>query len=179
MKRCSGLILALALGAASPAFAQLSPDGGPIQIEAGKAEILDQNKRVVYTSNVDVVQGNARLQSDVLTVNFASSESGNSVGIGGGFGSINNMKADGNVHYVTEELKARGDNAVYTAATDTVFMTGNVILARGEDIATGDCLTLQISEGRSTLGCSGDAASDGSARVRIQINPTERDSSSE
>ena len=173
MKRCSGLTMALALGIASPAFAQLSPDGGPIQIEAGKAEILDQSKRVVYTSNVDVVQGNARLQSDVLIVNFAGSETSNTGGIGGGFGSINDMKADGNVHYVTDELKARGDKATYTAATDTVYMTGNVILARGEDIATGDCLTLQISEGRSTLGCTGDAAGEGSARVRIQINPTE------
>jgi len=175
MKRLSGLIFLVTLGLAGPAAAQLSPDGGPIQIEAGQAEILDQSKRVVYTNNVDVVQGNARLQSDVLTVNFAGSETGGAGGIGGGFGAISNMQADGNVHYVTDELKARGNNAVYTASNDTVFMTGNVILARGEDIATGECLTLQISEGRSTLGCNDDASSEGTGRVRIQINPTERE----
>jgi lipopolysaccharide export system protein LptA len=175
MTRRSGLAFLLALTLAGPAAAQLSPDGGPIQIEAGTAEILDQSKRVVYTSNVDVVQGNARLQSDVLTVNFAGSETSNAGGIGGGFGAISNMTAEGNVHYVTDELKARGDNAVYTASNDTVFMTGNVILARGEDIATGECLTLQISEGRSTLGCDGAASGNGTGRVRIQINPTERE----
>lgn len=175
MIRRSGLSVLLALAMAGPAAAQLSPDGGPIQIEAGTAEILDQSKRVIYTSNVDVVQGNARLQSDVLTVNFAGSETGNTVGIGGGFGTISNMTADGNVHYVTQDLKARGDNAVYTASNDTVFMTGNVILARGEDIATGECLTLQISEGRSTLGCNNVASGEGAGRVRIQINPTERE----
>ncbi len=176
MKRRFGLALILAVGLAGSAVAQLSPDGGPIQIEAGKAEILDQSRRVVYTSNVDVVQGNARLQSDVLTVNFAGSQTGNSGGIGGGFGSISDMKADGNVHYVTDELKARGDNATYTANSDTVFMTGNVILARGEDIATGECLTLQISEGRSTLGCNKQGEEgNASGRVRIQINPAEQE----
>lgn len=172
MMRLFGLMTVFVLGGLGSAFAQLSPDGGPIQIEAGKAEILDESKRVVYTSNVDVVQGNARLQSDVLTINFAGSETDNTSSIGGGFGDIDNMSAAGNVHYVTTDLKARGDNAVYTAATDTVLMTGNVILARGEDIAKGECLTLQISAGKSTLGCAGTA--EGTERVIIQINPTER-----
>jgi len=158
MMRLFGLMTVFVLGGLGSAFAQLSPDGGPIQIEAGKAEILDESKRVVYTSNVDVVQGNARLQSDVLTINFAGSETDNTSSIGGGFGDIDNMSAAGNVHYVTTDLKARGD--------------GNVILARGEDIAKGECLTLQISAGKSTLGCAGTA--EGTERVIIQINPTER-----
>ena len=172
MMRLFGLMTMFVLGGFGSASAQLSPDGGPIQIEAGKAEILDESRRVVYTSDVDVVQGSARLQSDVLTINFAGSETNNNGGIGGGFGDIDNMSATGNVHYVTTDLKARGDTAVYTAATDTVLMTGNVILARGEDIAKGECLTLQISAGKSTLGCGGTAA--GAERVIIQINPTER-----
>lgn len=175
MIKFAGLLTAFILVAAGSAFAQLSPDGGPIQIEAGKAEILDQSKRVVYSSDVDVVQGNARLQSDVLTINFAGSETGNTGGIGGGFGAIENMQAAGNVHYVTQDLKARGDDAVYTAETDTVFMTGNVILARGDDIAQGECLTLEIGAGKSTLGCGDNGA--GNERVIIQINPTERDNS--
>jgi len=171
--RVLALGAAFALAMALPAFAQLSPDGGPIQIEAGKAEILDQSQRVIYTNNVDVVQGSARLQSDILTINFAGSDAAAS-GIGGGFGDIDNMQADGNVHYVTEDLKARGDNAVYTAATDTVLMTGNVILARGDDIAKGECLTLEIGAGRSTLGCG-----QNTERVVIQINPAENRDSGE
>lgn len=174
MKLASVLAMFL-LATAGSALAQLSSEGGPIQIEAGKAEILDQSKRVVYSSNVDVVQGDARLQSDVLTINFEGTESQGSGGIGGGFGAIDNMNAVGNVHYVTQDLKARGDNATYTAATDTVFMTGNVILARGEDIAQGECLTLEIGAGKSTLGCGENGP--GNERVIIQINPAERASS--
>lgn len=146
-----------------PAAAQLSPDGGPVQITAAQLDVFEKENRAVYVGDVDVIQSTARLRADKLTINFKSSESG------GGFSSPDTMVAEGDVFYVTPDLRARGDRGVYTSDTDTVLLTGNVILSRGEDIATGDCLTLRISAGQSTLGCG---ESDGTGRrVTTQITP--------
>lgn len=149
---------------ATPALAQLSPDGGPIQIAADRLDVFERENRAIYVGNVDVIQASARLRSDKLTINFKSNTDDTGSTLGGAFSSPDTMEAEGEVFYVTPDLKARGDKAVYTADTDTVVMTGNIILSRGEDIATGDCLTLQIALGRSTLGCD--------SRVRTQFAPS-------
>ncbi|MEL7130065.1 MAG: LptA/OstA family protein [Pseudomonadota bacterium] len=152
---------------ALPAVAQLSPDGGPIQINADRLDVLERENKATYVGNVDVLQASARLRSDKLTINFKSSGEGRQGGVGGSFGAPDTMVAEGEVFYVTPDLKARGDRGVYTADTDTVLLTGNVILERGEDIAVGECLTLEISAGKSTLGCGADGD-----RVITQITPT-------
>ncbi len=160
-----GLLAMLALPFA--AMAQLSPNGGPIQVNADRLDVFERQNQAVYIGNVDVIQSTARLRADRLVINFRSDATGREDGIGGGFSSPETMEAEGDVFYVTPDLRARGDRGVYTSETDTVVLTGNVILSRGEDIATGECLTLQISAGRSTLGCA-----ESGGRVTTQITPT-------
>ncbi|MEM9668307.1 MAG: LptA/OstA family protein [Pseudomonadota bacterium] len=159
------------------ALAQLSPDGGPIQVNADRLDVFEKENRAVYVGNVDVLQASARLRSDRLTINFKGdeeSEEGREGGLGGGFNSPDTMVAEGDVFYVTPDLRARGDKGVYTAASDTVVFTGNVIISRGEDIAQGECLTLRISAGQSTLGCGvNGTATNGNDRVRTLLTPTE------
>lgn len=163
------LLLGLIVMLVAPltAAAQLSPNGGPIQVNADRLDVFERQNQAVYIGNVDVIQSTARLRADKLVINFKSDSTGRDDGIGGGFSSPETMEAEGDVFYVTPDLRARGDRGVYTSETDTVVLTGNVILSRGEDIATGECLTLQISAGRSTLGCA-----DSGGRVTTQITPT-------
>lgn len=166
------LAAAVFLMVVSPALAlaQLSPDGGPIQVNADRLDVFEKENRAVYLGNVDVLQSTARLRSDRLTINFKSNDSdADAGGLGSGFTSPDTMVAEGDVFYVTPDLRARGDKGVYTADDDTVVFTGNVIVSRGEDIAQGECLTLRISAGQSTLGCAADGAS---TRVRTLITPS-------
>ena len=74
------------------------------------------------------------------------------------------MQADGNVFYVTPELKAKGDKGVYLASTDTITMTGHVALMRGRDVAEGETLKLEIGNRRTTL-------DGGAGRTRMMIDP--------
>lgn len=151
---------------AGAANAQLTSGGGPIQVSSDNSEVRERQQEVIVTGNVDIVQGNARLRADRVTLNYESTGEGRSSGIGGGFGDITSMTAEGEVFYVTPDLKARGDRGVYQAANETIVMTGEVILSRGEDIARGCELNLDIAAGRSTLtGCNG--------RVQMVIIPTE------
>lgn len=151
---------------ASPAMAQLASEGGPIQVSSDNSEVRERQRQVVVSGNVDIVQGEARLRADRVTLYYASNGGGDrSAGIGGGFGDITSMTAEGEVFYVTPDLKARGDKGIYEAADETIVMTGEVILSRGEDIARGCELNLDIAAGRSTLtGCNG--------RVQMVIIPT-------
>jgi len=77
------------------------------------------------------------------------------------------MVASGDVFYINQDLKVRGDQATYEATSDLVTVLDNVVVSRGEDVAKGECLTLEISNGVTTLGC-------GDGRAVTVISPPER-----
>lgn len=157
---------ALALAANAPlAHAQLSSQGGPIQVDADNGEILDREKKAIYYGNVDVIQGDARLRADRIEVIYAGG--GEASGIGGSFGDLQTIVAIGDVFYVTPDFKARGDQGTYNATDGTITLTGNVIVNRGDDVAEGDQLVLILDEGRSVL------SADDDGRVRTVLVPEE------
>jgi lipopolysaccharide export system protein LptA len=149
---------------ALPASAQLSRDGGQTQINADKLNVAERDSIAVYLGDVDVVQGDARLRSDKLTINFAGNPNAQN---GGGFGEILGMLAEGNVFYITPELRARGNQGTYDASTETIILTGNVIVSRCDDVAKGERLTFNVATGQSSL----DGAADDSRVVTIIGGP--------
>ncbi|MEM9224895.1 MAG: LptA/OstA family protein [Pseudomonadota bacterium] len=159
-----GLVFGLmAMMAAGPAAAQLSNDGGPIRVKADRSEVLDKEKKVVLIDNVDIAQADARLRANIVTLAYSGDGEGGSGGIASSFGDIRTMTAQGEVFYINPELKANGDLGVYDAQTGIITLTGNVILVRGEDVARGDRLTMNLSNGTTSL--------DGA--VNMVIIPTE------
>ena len=79
------------------------------------------------------------------------------------------MTARGNVFYVTPDLKANGDLGVYVASTDTITLTGNIVLVRGEDVAKGERLTMELAAGKTSL-------DGGDSQVNMVIIPGETES---
>ncbi|WP_370235138.1 MULTISPECIES: LptA/OstA family protein [Henriciella] len=163
--RVIAAMAALAAVAAPAAIAQVSGDGGPIKVNADKSEVLERQRKVVLIDNVDIMQGTARLRANRVTINYAGSGETQTNGLTG-FGDIESMEAVGEVFYVTPELKATGDKGVYLAATDTITLSGNVVLIRGEDVATGQNLVMNLEEGRTVL-------DGGSGQVQMNINPNQ------
>ncbi len=145
------------------ASAQLSDEGGPIQVDADNGEILDREKKAVYWGNVDVIQGDARLRAEKIEVFYSGTESAG--GIGGGFGELRTIVASGDVFYVTPDFKARGDVGTYDAVAGTITLEGDVVVSRCNDVATGERLVLLLGEGRSLLTAGEDE------RVRMVIGP--------
>lgn len=159
-------ILACAL-TSSFAAAQVSSDGGPIRVKADRSEVLERDSKVILIDNVDITQGDARLRADTVTLAYGPGQGTSSSGLGSGFGDIQTMTATGNVFYVTPDLRAKGDLGTYDAESDTITLTGNVVLVRGEDVATGERMSLELSEGRTVLD-----PKDGE-QVNIVIIPTD------
>ncbi len=158
---------------AYPAQAQLSAEGGRTQISADRLDVAERESTAVYVGAVDAVQGDARLRTDKLTINFSGTDDSPN---GGGFGSIETMLAEGNVYYVTPDLKARGDKGAYSQDSDVIILTGNVVISRGSDIATGDCLRMKVETGESTLGCKVPGQTGPRQRPTTIINPQSNNS---
>lgn len=170
LNRISAFAAVLTLMAA-PAYAQVSNEGGPIRVNADRSEVLDKEKKIVLIDNVDITQGTARLRADIVTIEYGGqgdTTTSEASGIGSNFGDIRTMTARGRVFYVTPDLKANGDLGVYVASTDTITMTGNVVLVRGEDVAKGERLEINLTEGRTLL-------DGGDSQVNMVIIPGEDD----
>ncbi len=139
------LIAALA---APAAHAQLSESGGPVSYSADNLEYLDGDRRLLLSGDVDIVQNDARLRADRITLFFAPSASG---GQGIGSGDIQRMIAEGEVYFVRPAQSARGNRAVYEVAQDVVTFTGNVVVASNENVLRGETMVLQIGSRRTTI----------------------------
>jgi len=163
----------LALILAGSAQAQVSGKGGPVQVSADHTE-MDQNSRTqTFDGRVEVIQDDARLRADHVKILRLAGPNGN------GVGDIDTIEATGNVYYVTKTVDgqqntAKGDQAVYTKASDTMVMTGDVILQQGQNVFTGNRLVSQVSEGLTTFDASPTSANHG--RVKAVIYPDKADS---
>ena len=165
--------LALAFGALAPivAHAQLAVGRGPIAYSADKMEYNDGERRLTLTGNVDLLQNDARMQANKLTLYFNKSAKTDAAPAAAppsmGSGDIDHIVAEGDVHFVRPQQKARGDNAVYQAATDTVTFSGNVIISSDDNVIRGETLVMEVGSGRTTLKPTGKPGE----RVRGVLSP--------
>lgn len=143
----------LAAFSAAPAHAQLSEGGGPVSYSADNLEYFDGERRLVLVGDVDIVQNDARLRADRITLYFSQSTSGAAQGAQAGLGSgdIERMIAEGEVYYVRPSQSARGNRAVYEISQDSVTFSGNVVVASDENVIRGETLVLQIGSRRTTI----------------------------
>lgn len=141
--------------AAPAALAQLSESGGPVSYSADNLEYFDAEHRLVLTGDVDIVQNDARLRADHITLYFSGASGGQPAPAGQGSnlgsGDIERMVAEGEVYYVRPAQSARGNRAVYEVAQDAVTFTGNVVVASEENVIRGESMVLQIGSRRTTI----------------------------
>ncbi len=151
--------LILASGAA---LAQVSPDGGPVQVTADTWK-TDNNTHTTYLDGrVEIQQNGARLRADHAKILSTVD------------GEIINIEATGNVYYVTKDVKGqesivKGDNTVYTQSDDTMIVTGQVVLQQGQNVMTGTRLVSHVKAGDTTLDAAPTDA--GKGRVRGVFYP--------
>ncbi len=163
------LTICLSLFLAAPAIAQegfLGQMGEPIdttqpiEVAADALEVIQSEQVAVFSGNVDAIQGDMRLQADLLRVHYASGS--------GSSGDITRLDAEGNVHVSSARETARGDTAVYNVLNEEVTMNGNVVLTQGENVIQGDALTIDLASGRSRIEGGASMVNDetGDGRVR-------------
>lgn len=143
----------VAAAVAMTAQAQIAPGGGPIDITADSLEVNEGQRTQVWKGKVEALQGQNRLRADTLTVYHAGSGGGARTGTSPGpsMGDIDRLEARGNVYFVSPTQVVRGDQAIYTQSTDTLVVTGDVILTQGENVLKGSRLVVNVGAGRATM----------------------------
>ncbi|WP_296815971.1 LptA/OstA family protein [Brevundimonas sp.] len=155
------------------ALAQIARDGGPIAMGADRLEVIDAEGVQIWSGRAEAVQGENRLRADVIRAFHARRQGPSAPNDAPGSnlrGDIERMVATGNVYFVTPTQVVRGDEATYTRSTDTIVVTGDVILTQGENVLTGSRLTVQVASGRATMDGAPTAAGQ---RVRGVFYPDE------
>jgi lipopolysaccharide export system protein LptA len=167
------LVLAALLSV--PAYAASSQSGGgtpggdvftgfnskskdPIQVDAKTLEVFEENKQriSIFTGDVVVTRGptvmhatKMKLYSDVAAKDAKSAGAKAPNGPGGG--SFTRIEAFGPVTVTSEDQSVTGANAVVDMKTHILTLTGNVVLTRGKDVATGDRLVVDLQTGRANI----------------------------
>lgn len=166
----SGLVLVTALGIA-PALAQgrnvpnalqgfATNRDQPIRIDANNLEVMDQEKRAVFSGNVVVQQGDTTLRCKELVVYYdgkgsggaAQGGSGQAIATGGAMdsGAIRRLEINGSVVVTTKEQTATGDQGIFENRSNTITLTGNpVVLTSGPNVIRGKKLTVDLNSGTS------------------------------
>lgn len=113
----------------------------PVDVASDRIEVQDRADRAVFSGNVDVRQGNLRLNAARLTITYASAQ-----GI-----DIQRMEASGGVTLRSPSETARSQFAIYDIDRRLVTMIGGVTLTRGDSNLRGGRLTLNLDTGRAVL----------------------------
>jgi lipopolysaccharide export system protein LptA len=164
LKRPAALATAATLLCIGGAQAQIQGEG-PVAVTSDNFEYVGTN--AVYRGSVEAIQGQTRLRCSQLTAVFAGA--GNNAGALGGGGNVVRYDCEGPVYYVTPTEQAKADAAVFTVASDTIVLTGNVTVRQGLNVAQGHRLTINTRSRNTRL-----ESTSGASRVRTVIYPDEK-----
>lgn len=150
-----GLLLAGLLVAALPAMAQQQgPFGGfkhdrsaPIEITSDALEVRQAQNLAIFSGEVVAGQGTLRLTADRVEVSYdEQAEGGDSE-----TGAIRNLLAEGNVFISNGSETAQGSKARYDVESGMITMTGDVVLTQGQNVISGQQLTINLNEGQGKV----------------------------
>lgn len=153
MFRHAIIALVLMLGVTLPqvAWAQFSSESGADTILYAD-DTVSRNGVITLTGQADIRQGDVRLLADKVEI-YTAGDNGGLVSTD----RITRVVATGNFYYITPEQEVRGEKGVYTAATETFIVTGDVILLQDDSVVTGTRLdyNLETRDAKVTGDCTG------------------------
>ena len=166
----AGLLFFTALAAAAPACAQFAAGSGPIDIAADELELIDAQHLAIWRGGVEALQGANRVRADQISIYFAgkptAGASGGGPAPGKNWGRVERVEAEGNVFFISPSQTARGDHGLYQAGSDTITITGDVIVAQGPSVVHGDKLIIDMKTNQARMVAAGPT------RVRGVFYPT-------
>lgn len=141
----AAVLLCSATFAAAPQLgAQVFPGhntNAPVDYAADRIELQDKQNRVVLSGNVDVHQGELRLQAARSVVNFTNV----------GSLQIQRITASGGVVVTRDDETATGDVGIYDFNQKIITMSGNATLKRGNgDTLHGGRFVIDLKSGVSS-----------------------------
>ena len=141
----------------------------PVHIEAATLEVRDKDKVATFSGNVHVTQGDTGMRCKSLVVFYeqeGDTDNNKSVALAnpgpGGQQRIKRLEARGGVVVTQKEQTATGDLGLFDMQTNTVTLTGNVVMTQGQNVLRGDRLVVDLTSGVSRV----ESGKNGQGRVQ-------------
>ena len=152
---------------AGGAFKGIGNNNDPIQIEEDKLEIIDNENTALLTGNVSVVQGKTIMKATRIKVFYErASEKGKTKS------GIRQIEASGKVAVRAGENKVSADQATINMISETVLMTGNVVVSQTGNVLSACKVTVNLKTNVSNVTpCNSSSGNSGSGRVKILLTP--------
>ena len=129
----------------------------PVKIDAESLEFRDKDKMATFSGDVHVVQGDTDMRCKTLVVYYEDSASKG----GGqpktaqpgpaGSSQIRRMEARGNVVVTQKDQVATGERGDFDMRTNTVTLSGKVVVTKGQDVLRGERLIVNLTDGVSRM----------------------------
>jgi lipopolysaccharide export system protein LptA len=131
----------------------------PVQIEASTLEVREKEKQATFIGNVKVTQGDTGLRSKFLVVFYEddSKAAGAQQNMKaatpgpGGQQQIKRLEAKGGVVVTQKDQTVTGDLGVFDMRTNTVTMSGNVVMTQAQNVLRGERLVVDLTSGVSRV----------------------------
>ena len=123
------------------ALSQSSKQAKEVQIEAADMQLLEDEKKSIWTGDVDARRGNVRLKSDKLVVHFddVKQQDGTSKT------EATFLNATGRVVIITKDQKITGKWAKLDVKANLLNVGGNVVVTQGKTIVKGKKLFVNLN----------------------------------
>jgi lipopolysaccharide export system protein LptA len=179
-----GLMLACVLTAtAQPAGQQSSTSmqgfsmnrDQPVRIESNSLEVRDKIRQATFSGDVKLTQGDTTLKCKTLVVFYEDtagpSKKATTPAPQGAppqaqknsSQQIKRAEAKGDVFVVQKDQTASGENGVFDLKSNTVTMTGNVVVTQGQTVMRGEKMVVDLTTGITNVTSKG--------RVEFLTNP--------
>jgi lipopolysaccharide export system protein LptA len=162
MRALAVLTLALTAALAASAQEQRSPMQGfsinrdkPVKIEAATLEVRDKQRQATFSGGVTLTQGDTILKCKALVVFYEDTAAA-----GGKKGApqaqkagptsgqqIKRAEAKGDVFVTQNDQTASGDNGVFDLKSNTITLTGNVVVTQGGTVMHGSKMVVELETG--------------------------------
>ncbi len=144
---------------------------GPIEITSDSLQVLQQERKAIFTGHVLAVQGDVHIKSEKMTVFYKNADSSNDKekatakkdkAAAGDIvpekNGIEKIVVEDKVFLSTPEETASGAHGLYDVVNHKIFLNDNVVLTRDKNILKGDRLVYDFETGKSELNAPGAAS---------------------
>jgi lipopolysaccharide export system protein LptA len=135
----------------------------PVKIQADGLVVRDPDEVATFSGNVHVTQGDTEMHSKVMVVHYVDQNKPGpapattmkpaqpGAPAEPGRPQFRRIEATGGVRVTQRDQNAAGDTGIFDTQSNTVTLSGNVVVTRGKDVVKGERLVVDLGTGVSRI----------------------------
>lgn len=136
-------IMAFLLLAAAPMLAQAFDSKAPVDIDAARMDLSDDDREVIFSGSVVIRQANLTLNADRVRVTYAKDASGNP--------QVQRLDALGNVRIAQDTMRASARTGYYDVNARLITLLGGVKMDRAGNQLSGERVVWNLNTRTSSF----------------------------